>query len=71
MEILNTDSVLIQQAIRRVPSRHETRKHDRSPYEYESVNISYDVNDALTVAVGDWVLSEYQEVTEHNQVCSG
>ena len=41
------------------------------PYKYKSVDIPYDVNDALAIAVRDWVLSEYQEVTEHHKVCCG
>ena len=40
-----------------------------SPYKYKSVDIPDDVNDALAIAVGDWVLSEDQEVTKHHQVC--
>ena len=54
-----------------LPETNFVRPHDRSPYKNESVDIPYDVNDALAIAVRDWVLSEHQEVTEHDQVCGG
>ena len=41
-----------------------------SPYKYESVYLSYDVNYTFTIAVGDWVFSEDQKIKEYYQVSS-
>lgn len=41
-----------------------------SPYKYESVYLSYDVNYTFTIAVGDWVFSEDQKIKEYYQVGS-
>lgn len=49
-----------------LPDTNIIRLQDRSPYKNESVDVPYDVNDALAIAVRDWVLSEDQEVAEHD-----
>lgn len=41
------------------------------PYKYESVQISNHVDDALAIAVRDWIFSEDQEIEEHNQISGG
>ena len=41
-----------------------------SPYKYESVYLSYDVNYTFTIAVGDWVFSEDQKIKKYYQVSS-
>ena len=38
------------------------------PWKHESIHITNDVNNAVRVAMGDWVLSKDQEVTEHHQI---
>lgn len=40
------------------------------PYKYESVYLSYYVNYAFTIAVGDGVFSEDQKIKEYYQVGS-
>ena len=49
-------------------NKQKNKEKDLLPYKYKSVYISYDVDNAFTITVRHWILSEDKEVTEHYQV---